>query len=85
MNGLQWMEGRAGPCMGPPKTLLQPVSCGWSRMGVFRQGFFADLAQPGSDGDIHDDSTHLKAHRTAASLPQKGDAPAGHRNGPKAG
>jgi transposase len=41
---------------------------------------FRDLAKPGADGDtLMIDSTHLKAHRTAAGLETKGGAAAGHR------
>lgn len=60
------MEGRAA-IYGPPKTLYNRF-LRWSRMGVFAR-IFVELAQPGPDGDmIMTDSTHLKAHRTAASL-----------------
>ena len=52
---------------GPPKTLYNRF-VRWSRMGVFAR-IFVELARPGPDGDvIMIDSTHLKAHRTAASL-----------------
>ena len=53
-------------------------------MGVFAR-IFAELAQPGPDGEtIMIDSTHLKAHRTAASL-SKGGLARGRSDGPKAG
>ena len=46
---------------------------------------FVELAQPGPDGEtIMIDSTHLKAHRTAASL-SKGGRGHGQSGGPKAG
>ena len=47
----------------------------WSRLGVFAR-IFRDLANPGAEGDtIMIDSTHLKAHRTAASLAKGGRGP----------
>lgn len=79
-NGLQWKD--APSVYGPHKTLYNRF-VRWSRMGVFAR-IFLELAQPGADGDvIMIDSTHLKAHRTAASLSkgglQKGASPARHR------
>ncbi|WP_407947353.1 IS5 family transposase [Phaeovulum veldkampii] len=68
-NGLQWKGVPA--VYGPPKTLYNRF-VRWSRMGVFAR-IFAELAQPGPDGEtIMIDSTHLKAHRTAASLSKGG-------------
>ena len=41
-------------------------------MGIFNN-IFAELAEAaGSDGRLMIDATHLKAHRTAASLLRKG-------------
>ena len=80
-NGLQWKHAPAA--YGPPKTLYNRF-VRWSRLGVFAR-IFVELAQPGLDGEtIMIDSTHLKAHRTAASLSKGGlgRAPSG---GPKAG
>ena len=75
-NGLQWKDAPA--VYGPPKTLYNRF-VRWSRMGVFA-GIVVELAQPGPDGDVvMVDSTHLQAHRTAASLSRKGDSPASHR------
>lgn len=80
-NGLQWKD--APVVYGPPKTLYNRF-VRWSRMGVFAR-IFAELAQPGPDGEtIMIDSTHLKAHRTAASL-SKGGLARGPSDGPKAG
>jgi transposase len=80
-NGLQWKDAPAVD--GPPKTLCNRF-VRWSRMGVFAR-IFAEFAQPGLDGDvIMIDSTHLKAHRTAASL-SKGGLARGPSDGPKAG
>src|ERR1700758_3631155 len=48
----------------------------WSRMGVFDR-IFAALASAGPKPErIMIDATHLKAHRTAASLLKKGRFPA---------
>jgi putative transposase len=63
-NGLRWRDAPAE--YGPHKTLYNRF-VRWSRLGVFAR-IFRELAEPGSDGDtIMIDSTHLKAHRTAAS------------------
>ena len=44
----------------------------WSRLGVFNR-IFAELAAKGGKPDqLMIDATHLKAHRTAASLLKKG-------------
>ncbi len=68
-NGLRWQD--APTAYGPPKTLYNRFAR-WSRLGVFAR-IFRDLARPGSQGDtIMMDSTHLKAHRTAASLRKGG-------------
>jgi len=73
-NGLRWQD--APSVYGPHKTLYNRF-VRWSRLGVFA-GIFRDLAKPGVEGDtLMMDSTHLKAHRTAASL-KKG----GHGRGP---
>lgn len=69
-NGLQWKDVPAH--YGPHKTLYNRF-VRWSRRGIFEK-IFADLAGtdyvPGGTAMI--DSTHLKAHRTAASLRKKG-------------
>ena len=80
-NGLQWKD--APSVYGPSKTLYNRF-VRWSRMGVFAR-IFVEFAQPGPDGDvIMIDSTHLKAHRTAASL-SKGGLARGPSDGPRAG
>ena len=79
-NGLQWKD--APGVYGPPKTLYNRF-VRWSRLGVFAR-IFVELARPGPDGDvIMIDSTHLKAHRTAASL-SKGGLGRGPSGGTKA-
>ena len=80
-NGLQWKEAPKG--YGPHKTLYNRF-IRWSRMGVFNR-IFATLAGDGPKPErIMIDATHLKAHRTAASLLKKGMFPA-VSGAPKAG
>lgn len=72
-NGLQWKDAPAG--YGPHKTLYNRF-VRWSRMGVFNR-IFAELAgKSGTPERLMIDATHLKAHRTAASLLKKGMFPA---------
>jgi transposase len=47
----------------------------WSRLGVFDRVFAALAGQGPKPERIMIDSTHLKAHRTAASLLKKGFFP----------
>ena len=72
-NGLRWRDAPAD--YGPPKTIYNRF-IRWSRMGVFDRIFAALAAEGGPPGRLMIDSTHLKAHRTAASLLQKGLFPA---------
>ena len=67
-HGLQWKD--APREYGPHKTLYNRF-VRWSRMGVFSQIFEA-LAQGNQTDRLMIDATHLKAHRTAASLQKKG-------------
>ena len=68
-NGLRWREAPAG--YGPHKTIYNRF-IRWSRLGVFNR-ICAELAAKGGKPDrLMIDATHLKAHRTAASLPKKG-------------
>jgi transposase len=72
-NGLRWRDAPGE--YGPHKTLYNRF-IRWSRMGVFDK-IFANLAgQAGAPERLIIDSTHLKAHRTAASLFKKGLFPA---------
>ncbi len=72
-NGLQWKD--APQAYGPHKTLYNRF-VRWSRMGVFND-IFAELAgKSGAPDRLMIDATHLKAHRTAASLLKKGLYPA---------
>jgi len=60
---------------GPHKTLYNRF-VRWSRMGLFDR-IFANLAAEGGPPDrLMIDRTHLKAHRTAASLHKRGIHPA---------
>ena len=68
-HGLQWKDAPCG--YGPHKTLYNRF-VRWSRLGVFDRIFAALVAQAGVPERLMIDSTHLKAHRTAASLAQKG-------------
>lgn len=66
-NGLQWKDAPAG--YGPHKSLYNRF-IRWSRLGVFDRIF--GLAGEGPKTErIMIDATHLKAHRTAASLLSK--------------
>lgn len=72
-RGLQWRD--APKEYGPHKTLYNRF-VRWSRMGVFDR-IFKELSR--SDGlpeHLQIDATHIKAHRTAASLLKKGMFPA---------
>ena len=72
-HGLQWKDAPKG--YGPHKTLYNRF-IRWSRMGVFDR-IFAGLAAEGPKPErIMIDATHLKAHRTAASLLKNGLFPA---------
>ena len=64
-NGLRWRD--APRSYGPHKTIYNRF-IRWSRLGVFNR-IFAELAGEAGEPDrIMIDATHLKAHRTAASL-----------------
>jgi putative transposase len=72
-NGLRWRD--APEVYGPHKTLYNRF-IRWSRMGVFDRIFAALTAEAGPPDRLMIDATHLKAHRTAASLQKKGMFPA---------
>ncbi len=72
-HGLQWRDAPAA--YGPHKTLYNRF-VRWSVMGVFDRIFAALAAEGGPPERLMVDSTHLKAHRTAASLLQRGLFPA---------
>ncbi|QJB69739.1 IS5 family transposase [Parasphingorhabdus halotolerans] len=71
-HGLMWRD--APKAYGPHKTIYNRF-IRWSRLGVFNR-IFAELAGKAGEPDrIMIDATHLKAHRTAASLPKRGALP----------
>jgi putative transposase len=71
-NGLRWRDAPAD--YGPPKTIYNRF-IRWSRLGVFNKIFAALAANGGKPDQLMIDATHLKAHRTAASLLKKGMFP----------
>ena len=68
-NGLQWKDAPAA--YGPHKTLYNRF-VRWSRMGVFNLICTELAKRPDGTEQLMIDATHLKAHRTAASLLKKG-------------
>ncbi|PKP70551.1 MAG: IS5/IS1182 family transposase [Alphaproteobacteria bacterium HGW-Alphaproteobacteria-5] len=71
-HGLMWRDAPKG--YGPHKTIYNRF-IRWSRLGVFNR-IFAELAgQAGEPDAIMIDATHLKAHRTSASLFKRGAVP----------
>jgi len=72
-HGLQWKDAPSE--YGPYKTLYNRF-VRWSRMGIFNN-IFTELSKTANkDGRLMIDTTHLKAHRTSASLLKKGLYPA---------
>lgn len=80
-NGLRWRD--APPAYGPHKTIYNRF-IRWSRLGVFNRIFAELAAKSGKPDRLMIDATHLKAHRTAASLLKKGLYP-DVSDAPKAG
>jgi transposase len=72
-HGMQWKD--APREYGPHKTLYNRF-IRWSRLGVFNKIFAELVEQNGPTTRLMIDATHLKAHRTAASLLKKGLFPA---------
>ena len=71
-NGLRWRDAPGD--YGPHKTIYNRF-VRWSRLGVFNK-IFAELARKGGKPErIMIDATHLKAHRTAASLLKRACSP----------
>ena len=68
-NGLRWRDAPRN--YGPHKTIYNRF-IRWSRMGVFNRIFAALTDKGGKPAQLMIDATHLKAHRTAASLLKKG-------------
>jgi putative transposase len=72
-SGLMWRDAPA--VYGPSKTLYNRF-IRWSRIGVFNEIFAALAGESEATETVMIDATHLKAHRTAASLLKKGLFPA---------
>jgi len=68
-NGLRWRD--APREYGPHKTIYNRF-IRWSAMGVFNNIFAGLATKAGKPDQLMIDATHLKAHRTAASLLKKG-------------
>lgn len=68
-HGLMWRD--APSVYGPHKTLYNRF-VRWSEIGVFDRIFAALAARSAATDTVMIDATHLKAHRTAASLLKKG-------------
>ena len=79
-NGLRWRD--APKDYGPHKTIYNRF-IRWSRLGVFNKIFAALAGQGPKPQRLMIDATHLKTHRTAASLLKKGLFP-DVSDGPKA-
>jgi transposase len=71
-NGLRWRD--APKEYGPHKTIYNRF-IRWSRLGVFNRILAELIAKRGKPEQLMIDTTHLKAHRTAASLLKKGMFP----------
>ena len=68
-NGCRWRDAPGD--YGPHKMIYNRFAR-WSRLGVFNK-IFAELASRGPRPQrLMIDATHLKAHRTAASLLKRG-------------
>ena len=80
-NGLRWRD--APREYGPHKTIYNRF-IRWSRLGVFNRILAELIAKRGKPEQLMIDATHLKAHRTAASLLKKGMFP-DVSDAPKAG
>ena len=68
-NGVRWRDAPAA--YGPHKTIYNRF-IRWSRLGVFNRILFELSKRSGDIDKLMIDATHLKAHRTAASLLKKG-------------
>ena len=76
-RGLQWRDAPAE--YGPAKILYNRF-VRWSRMGIFDKIFAGLAADEGVPEQLQIDATHLKAHRTAASLQKSGCSPSYRAN-----
>ncbi len=69
-RGLQWKDAPAA--YGSHKTLYNRFKR-WSELGVFDRIFTSLVSEDGPPDQLQVDSSHPKAHRTAASLAKMGD------------
>ena len=68
-SGGRWIDAPSE--YGPRKTLYNRF-VRWSRRGVSERIFATLAGEAGAPDRLMIDATHLKAHRTAASLQQRG-------------
>ena len=68
-RGLQWRDAPVE--YGPHKTLYNRF-IRWSEKGIFQKIFTELVAMEDIPEQLQIDATHIKAHRTAASLLKKG-------------
>jgi putative transposase len=68
-NGMRWRD--APREYGPHKTIYNRF-IRWSRLGVFNRILAELTAKRGKPDQLMIDATHLKSHRTAASLLKRG-------------
>ena len=68
-NGLRWRD--APTEYRPPKTLYNRW-VRWGRLGVFARMLTAMAVEGQNTETVMIDATHLKAHRTACIVPQRG-------------
>ena len=68
-GGLRWYD--APPGHSPSKTLYNRF-VRWTRIGVISRIFAALVGEAGEPDRLIIERTHLKAHRTAASLLKRG-------------
>lgn len=71
-TGLRW---RDAPREYGPHTTIYNRFIRWSRLGVFNRILAELAAKRGKPDQLMIDATHLKAHRTAASLLKRGCSP----------
>ena len=88
LNGILWRFRTGAPWRDVPERYRPPTTlCNrfvrWSRIGVFDRIFAALATDSRATDTVMIDATHLKAHRTAASLSKKGLFPAAS-DGPRA-
>ena len=68
----QWSALAGCSCWLRPTQTIYNRFIRWSRLGVFNRILAELAARGGSTDKLMIDATHLKAHRTAASLLKKG-------------